>query len=424
MNDLQHEFIRQSVADLHSLAEKSRRYENENLPENLLREIFRVLHTIKGTSQVFGLPASSDLAHALENLLAAAKSGNASAEDLKLLAPEGVEILAGTLAEKDFQIPASFAEKVRRFQAESSAANQANNYSSELPAEFFETLSAQEKSAIKQVLAGGKDLFILEIGFEATEFAAEFKDFRAALAEKGEIIALLPSAKFAAQNGIGFQIVYATVESAETIVKNSPAKIIYQKRTITSNDLPGILAQIEAHGKTVARRLGKSVEFEIFAAAETLPAPILKIVFDALAHLVRNAVGHAFDHAGKITIEVKAARNNLILKVADNGKGLDAEKIRRRAIEKNLISGDENLSTSELKNLIFAPGFTTADEISDVSGRGVGLDAVKTEAENAGGEISVKSETGAGTTFEIFLPLDIEMRRRRDAEQENGTNKI
>lgn len=424
MNDLQHEFIRQSVADLLSLTEKSRQYKNENLPENLLREIFRALHTVKGTSQVFGFSKSAGLAHALENLLAAAKNGAISADDLKMFLLEGLEILAQSLAKKDFQIPAFFSRKIQNYQSESGATNSANDYLPEIPEEFSAPLSAQEKSLLGAALKNGKKAFVLEIGFETTGFAEDFKNFRAILSEKGEIIAALPSAKFAAQNKIGFRIVYATAETVETIVKNSAAEIIYQTHAPDFNDLPGVIAQVAAHGKMLARRFGKTVEFESIVEAETPPAAILKIVFDALAHLVRNAVSHAFDQTGKIIIEAKSAPNGLILKVADNGKGLDAEKIRRAAIEKNLISADETLSAGEVTDLIFAPNFSTADQVSDVSGRGVGLDAVKTAAENAGGEISVKSEAGAGTTFEIFLPVDFSLKRHRDTERENGTDKI
>jgi two-component system chemotaxis sensor kinase CheA len=424
MNDLQHEFIRQSVADLQSLAEKSRRYENEKLPDNLLREIFRVLHTVKGTSQVFSLSASAGLAHALENLLAGAKKDEISAEDLKLLAPAGVEILASMLAEKTFQIPASFAEKIQKFQSESSAENTVNDlYLPELPAEFSNLLSSQEKSLINEMLASGSDLFVLEIGFETINFAAEFKNFRSELAEKGEIVAALPSVNFAEQKKIGFQIVYAATEHARTFVENSAAKITHQIYAVNSNNLSGVLAQIVGHGKTLAKRLGKTIEFKIFSNAETPPAPVLKVVFDALAHLVRNAVSHAFDESGKIIIETKTVRNFLVLKVSDDGKGLNAEKIRSKAIEKHLISDNQILSESETVNLIFMADFSTADEVSDVSGRGVGLDAVKTAVENAGGKISVESKMGAGATFEISLPVDFNIQSRDDAETEDDSDK-
>jgi two-component system chemotaxis sensor kinase CheA len=423
MNDLQHEFIHQSVADLQSLAEKSRHYENKKLPDDLLREIFRVLHTIKGTAQVFRLPAASHLAHTLENLLAAAKKGEISSEDLKLIAPNGVEILAQMLAEKNFQLPDSFAEKIQKYQTQSNAETMLNDGLSELPAEFSGSLSTQEKSLINQMIANGSNLFVLEIGFTKANFAAEFKDFRRMLAEKGEIIASLPTAKFAAKNKIGFRIVYASGENAATIVEKSSAKIIHPIHTIGSGNLSGIFRQIEQYGKTLGHRLGKTIEFEISADAETLPPPTLKIVFDALTHLIRNAVSHAFDESGKITIEARTARNVFILKVADNGKGLDEEKIRRAAIEKNLVPTDRTLTADKLMNLIFAPDFSTA-EISDVSGRGVGLEAVKTAVENAGGKISVESKTGAGTAFEIFLPKKIGPQRHKDEKTENGTDNI
>ena len=423
MNELQNEFILQSAADLNRISEKLQNNSDKKLPENLLREVFRTLHTIKGTAQTFGFPISAHLAHTLENLLSAAKNDLISAADLKSLLPEGIEILKKSLGEKTFQIPDSFAKKIQNFQIELQTTNSRNDYLPEIPEEFSASLSAREKSALNDALEDGSNLCILEIGFDAANFADEFRDFRCRLSEKGEIIATLPGAKSAAPNKIGFRIIFASGEKIEDIIENSSAEIVFEISTSVSNNLPGITAQAAGHGKTLARNLGKKIDFEISVEAETSSTQTLKLIFDALLHLVRNAVSHAIEEKGKVRIEIKSVEKGLILSVSDDGKGLDAEKIRARAIEKNLVSEDVILSERKIADLIFAPDFSTAETVTEISGRGVGLDAVKNSIENAKGKISVKSEAGKGATFEIFLPQDFETQKHNDAEKENEDNK-
>ena len=120
--------------------------------------------------------------------------------------------------------------------------------------------------------------------------------------------------------------------------------------------------------------------------------------------MIRNAVDHAFDDAGEITINLQTENNHLRLIVSDDGRGIDAEKIKRQAFEKNLLAADKILTAKEAIDLIFLPEFSTKSVITDISGRGAGLDAVKDAVEKSGGTISVESRIGKGTTFEICLP--------------------
>ncbi|HEX9962686.1 MAG TPA: ATP-binding protein, partial [Pyrinomonadaceae bacterium] len=242
-----------------------------------------------------------------------------------------------------------------------------------------------------------------EIGFDAASFADEFKAFREKLSAKGEVVAALPSAKFAAEGKIGFQIIYATFEEIGDIIENYPVEVIEQIYQTFSNNLPGILHQVAGHGKSLAARLGKNVRFEFsFEDKEVSPAT-LKTIFDVLLHLVRNAIDHGVEREGEIKIEAAASADGISLKVSDDGRGIDLEKTRRKAVEKNLIASDALLSEQEILNLIFAHGFSTSETVSEISGRGVGLDVVKDLTEKAGGGIFVKSEPGQGTTFEILL---------------------
>jgi two-component system, chemotaxis family, sensor kinase CheA len=413
MEELRQSFIADSTDALRNLQTKLQ--QDRDFSADAKREVFRALHTIKGTAQTFGFTAAAGLAHTLENLLAAAEEKDAArgeltpASEAATLLIEGIEALNAALADENFQVPSALGEKLRPFQTEMPAKD---SFHRRLPPEFPDALAAQmseqEKSALRRAFEDGRDLAILEIGFEPQTFADEFKIFRDRLNQNGEWLAAFPSAKFAAQNKIGFQIVLAAAanKSFESLIENTSAKIVWQLRPGSSENEPEFLRQIVGHGKFLAENLGKKIEFETscqFRAAQ-FSARQIKIIFNALLHLVRNAVDHGVEREGKIKIEIAdAGAGRIRARVADNGRGIDAEKIKRAAVEKNLITAEGDLSEQEILNLIFAHGFSTSAAVTEISGRGVGLDAVKAAVEKAGGEIRVESKLGEGTTFEIWL---------------------
>lgn len=163
------------------------------------------------------------------------------------------------------------------------------------------------------------------------------------------------------------------------------------------------------------RALGKKIELEITGENIEMDKEILDRISDPLMHIVRNACDHGIETEteriasgkspfGKISIHVRYVDNKLLVDVVDDGKGMDAEEIFRIAKGKKIIEGGENLSLEEKLQLIFIPGFSTSKTVSSVSGRGVGMDVVRTNIEQVRGHISIKTEIGAGTRIEIALP--------------------
>ena len=388
MNDLRNKFIRQSAADLDELVRRIKVQQVQNQPPNLTREISNKLHTVKGTAQTFELPDAARFAHQLENLLDETKT-NLPFDGLKPLLVEGISILSKLLSGENVSASDEFTAKIGAFDFVPVTANLMENV---LPEAVYAKLSDSEKSAAAKQ---GNKVSVVEIYFEKAKFAAEFKQFRAGLESAGEIIAVLPNS-IAEPDKIGFQVIFAARNAAENI--DSPPKQ-------SAHGLDEIFAAIAAHGASVARQLKKDCRFTAAAEPCELSDDALKTIFDALLHLVRNAVDHGIEKEGSVKINAKMSGENLILTVADDGGGLDAEKIKTGAARRNLIVETELLTARQINDLIFAPGFSTAAEVSEFSGRGTGLDAVRTTIENVGGKISVKSESGKGTTFEIVLPV-------------------
>ena len=170
----------------------------------------------------------------------------------------------------------------------------------------------------------------------------------------------------------------------------------------------------------LARELGKSVTVEVTGRETQLDKVIVDRVADSIYHILRNAVDHGVEHPDERRLAGKNARGNIklearlegiraVISITDDGGGIDQADVRRRAVEAGLIAPDEDLSDEETLRLIMRPGLSTADQVSSVSGRGVGLDAVERTIHGLGGEVRILSETGKSTTFELAVPTTLVM---------------
>jgi two-component system chemotaxis sensor kinase CheA len=172
--------------------------------------------------------------------------------------------------------------------------------------------------------------------------------------------------------------------------------------------------------KDLARDLNKEIELSITGAETEIDKSLLEAIKDPLNHLIRNACDHGIENPderrklkkrvqGTISLQAYHEGGHVIIEVSDDGRGLNHEKILSKAIEKKIISEKQSkeLSIKEIQELIFAPGFSTAEKISSVSGRGVGMDVVKTNIEKVGGLIELISIVGEGTTMRLRIPLTL-----------------
>jgi two-component system, chemotaxis family, sensor kinase CheA len=172
--------------------------------------------------------------------------------------------------------------------------------------------------------------------------------------------------------------------------------------------------------RDVSRQLGKDVELVIEGAETEVDKSILEELNDPLIHLVRNAVDHGIETIvdrtacgknpkGIVNLSARQTGDHIVIEIQDDGRGMRPEVIRDKAVEKGLISAEEagQLSVQDSLQLIFLPGFSTKDQISDISGRGVGMDVVKTNIQRLNGRIDINSEPGHGSTITISLPLTL-----------------
>ena len=171
--------------------------------------------------------------------------------------------------------------------------------------------------------------------------------------------------------------------------------------------------------RDTSKKTGKEVHLILQGEDTEIDKTMIDSLSDPLIHIIRNAIDHGLEAdadervqadknvAGTVTLKAFHKSGSIVISATDDGRGINKEKVLKKAIEKGVITGDENLSDSQIFALIMQPGFSTADTISDLSGRGVGLDVVKTSIEKLRGKIEIDSIEGKGTTFSIILPLTL-----------------
>lgn len=171
--------------------------------------------------------------------------------------------------------------------------------------------------------------------------------------------------------------------------------------------------------RDASKKTGKSVNFVIQGEETEIDKTMVDSLSDPLIHIIRNAIDHGLECSGEdrvscgkavegtITLKASHKSGNIVVSVRDDGRGINAEKVLQRAIERGIVTSGDNLSESQIYSLIMQPGFSTAEVISDLSGRGVGLDVVKTAIEKLRGRIEIESKSGEGSTVSLILPLTL-----------------
>lgn len=168
-----------------------------------------------------------------------------------------------------------------------------------------------------------------------------------------------------------------------------------------------------------SKKVNKTIHLILEGEDTEIDKTMVEALSDPLVHIIRNAIDHGIEGSvedrralgkseeGNVSLRAFHRGGNVIIEVKDDGRGINKEKVYKKALEKGIISKDEELSESQIYGLIMQPGFSTADTISDISGRGVGLDVVRTAIEGVRGKIDISSQEGVGTTFSIVLPLTL-----------------
>jgi two-component system, chemotaxis family, sensor kinase CheA len=230
---------------------------------------------------------------------------------------------------------------------------------------------------------------------------------------------LVIAQNFIAQNekirAIEDESISRTIETLSKITKRIQDRVM-SLRMVAIRDTFDKMKRVV---RDTSKKTGKELHLNVLGEETEIDKTMIDSLSDPLIHIIRNAIDHGLEAdsaerlsvgkkaEGVITLRAYHKSGSIVISVSDDGRGINKEKVLSKAIERGVITGDENLSDSQIFSLIMQPGFSTADTISDLSGRGVGLDVVKTSIEKLRGKIEIDSKEGEGTTLSMVLPLTL-----------------
>jgi two-component system chemotaxis sensor kinase CheA len=502
MDDLLREFLTETSESLDTVDNQLVRFEQEPNNAKILDNIFRLVHTIKGTCGFLGLPRLEALAHAGETLMGKFRDGmpvTAEAVSLILASIDRIkEILAGleaTEAEpegEDRDLIDQLEAMVERGMAAMAAGESAAPAEAAAPviaspptqpAEPKMTQGNTQGTLIEQTLErplrpGEVSLDELERAFRETaveempaapvvkpaaaaaepvaeaktEAKAEAPKAEAKKAAKRPAAAAAETTDMAEGDKVANQSIRVNVDTLEHLMtmvselvltrnqlleisrrnEDTEFKVPLQRLSnVTAELQEGVMkTRMQPIGnawqklprivRDLSGELGKQIELEMHGADTELDRQVLDLIKDPLTHMVRNSADHGLEtpaerlaagkgEQGTIRLSAYHEGGHIIICIADNGRGLNTEKIKAKAVSSGLVTEAEleKMTEAQIHKFIFAPGFSTAAAITSVSGRGVGMDVVRTNIDQIGGTIDIKSVAGEGSSVTIKIPLTL-----------------
>lgn len=422
----------------------------EQNPEDreYINVIFRPFHSIKGVAGFLNLNVIRDLAHNLENLLDKARNGELTvtppvidvvldgSDALKSMILQVKEQLEGRIEAAEFADTTSIYERIK-------AIDEGRAEPTQKPAKLGEILKTDGVITEKGLDAGlkatqvepGKRLgeALIEEGIatpkqvtqalrKQAEQAADTATIRVDIRKLDDIIDMvgelvithsmiqqnisrtLSADRALTQNVAQFSRITSGLQRASTSLRMVPIKQTFQRMSRLIRDL--------------AKNNGKNVGVEMEGEDTEIDRNMVDEIYNPLVHLVRNAVDHGLEtpeerlrsgkpERGLVRLKAYHRGGNIIIEISDDGRGLNREKIIKKAEKNGIISGGEVLTDQEVFRLILLPGLSTAEKVTDVSGRGVGMDVVKQAVEKLRGKIEIESRPAAGTRFVTSFPLTL-----------------
>ncbi len=368
--------------------------ENVDAPVKIRRE----LHALKGASRMMGFRQVAELCHRAEDLLETPELV-ASGEFEECLAEiaKGLEALAGARDEEQ-----TTGDDPRRSREKPAEPRRGGREEIRVAAELVDDLA--DRGARLRVVA------------VAAEGLAN-RIFRlAALSERG--VGERAPRQVLATLATSLRQVAMELEGGQRILRRLTERQLDVLLHLQVQPLKPFLKGLAGHASELADALGKRVEVEVIAGDAQLDRRIVEGLREALLHLVRNAVDHGIespdqrakagkDPVGHIRLETSSEGDRVRLQIVDDGRGIDCQEVVAMAIRRELITEEAagRLTTSEVLQFLFRPGFTTRETKTELSGRGIGLDAVAATVRSAGGDLWMESESGSGTVITVEVPL-------------------
>jgi len=465
MDDLLSEFLTETAENLDVVDVELVKFERNPNDKDVLDKIFRLVHTIKGTCGFLGLPRLEAVAHASETLLGKFRDGalavSPEAVTLVLESLDHIKVLLAQLEADEKEPEGNDSALIARLDAASEGKPIGVAANGDAP-QAEDPASDDASSA--ETTGGNASLEALEAAFHA---APGPEDLPAAPVQEsaietapGSALETAPESALGAtkndshkrESQIANQSIRVNVEVIENLMTmvselvltrnqllemvrhldDSEFKVPLQRLSNVTAELQEevMKTRMQPIGnawqklpriiRDLSQELGKKINLEMQGAETELDRQVLEMIKDPLTHMVRNSADHGLEmpadrkakgksETGTIRLRAYHEGGHIIIEVGDDGRGLDVEKIKAKAVANGLVSeaAAETLSEQQLQKFIFHAGFSTAAAVTSVSGRGVGMDVVRSNIELIGGTIDLKSTLNKGTVFTIKIPLTL-----------------
>ena len=431
---------------LASLCEGLLKLEAHPAPRQLVAGLFRDAHTVKGSARMLGLDGVVDVAHRAEDLLGALKDGRLAVRkdlvDVLLVSAESIgrslpgavrpvsaDELATVVAALDGAVAGEDPVTVPRLAEEDAPDGDDLDHragrsdSIRVPTRRVHDLLdvvGEAELDVRRLSSNGRDVAGLAV--EHQRAARTVRELLAGTTDKTLLDALHGLVAVGDQLGAAGRELLGRAEDAQgrlAGVRDGAMGLAMVPLRRVLAGFPQLVRELSAAGgPDETGQPAKDVRLVLVGQDVELDTRVLDAVADALRHLVTNAVDHGCEspaeriQAGKppqatVTVSARAAGSTVVIEVSDDGRGVDEAALRAVAIARGALPADSALTGAALLQVLFSPGFSTRDEITQTSGRGVGLDVVRTVVEDLSGTIEVRAEPGRGTTFTISLPVTL-----------------
>ncbi len=424
MQDQDQEVIREFLVESHENLSRldQELVELEKRPKDaaLLASIFRTFHTIKGTCGFLAFSTLERVTHQAESLLSQLRDGqrelNPSFVTLILDTVDATRKVLASIEASGEEGPERFEDLTEslRAAAEATAAIESEAAPGQLPAPVAEhpddNGSAEHPEGAKPEEETSKSSAVADANIRVgVELLDKLMDLVGELVlTRNQILQFNTEREDAALNATSQRLNLITTELQEGVMKTrmQPIGMVWNK-------LPRVV-------RDMAVALGKQIRLDMDGAGTELDRTIIEAIKDPLVHLVRNSCDHGIEPAearvragkppqGRLSLRAYHEGGQVNIEIGDDGAGVDVARVKQKAIEKGLLGPEQaaKLSDREALNLIFQPGFSTAQNVTNVSGRGVGMDVVKSNIEKIGGIVDISSRPGEGSTVKLKIPLTL-----------------